>query len=130
MSLTTPQTTRPLQRACYAKAKAEPAFRFYTLYDKIYRKDVLCHAWGCCRANGGTFGVDGESFAQIEAAGVEAWLARLAEELKTKTYRPQAAGRAAGVHSQTGRPRATVGHTDDQRSGGADGQCHRAGADL
>jgi group II intron reverse transcriptase/maturase len=93
VSLTTPQTIRALQRAFYAKAKAEPAFRFYALYDKIYRKDVLWHAWGCCRANGGAAGVDGESFGQIEAAGVEAWLDRLAEELKAKTYRPQAVRR-------------------------------------
>jgi RNA-directed DNA polymerase len=77
----------------YAKAKAEPAYRFYALYDKIYRKDVLAWAWACCRANGGSPGVDGQRFADIEAAGVDGWLEQLAQELRTKTYRPQAVRR-------------------------------------
>ena len=93
MSLTTPSSVRELQRALYVKAKANPAFRFYALYDKIYRKDVLLWAWGCSRANGGSAGVDGESFAKIEARGVEGWLEELAQELRTKTYRPQAVRR-------------------------------------
>lgn len=93
MSLTTPQSVRKLQRALYAKAKANPAYRFYALYDKVWRKDVLWHAWGCCRANGGAAGVDGETFEQIESVGVEAWLDELMVELKTKTYRPQAVRR-------------------------------------
>jgi group II intron reverse transcriptase/maturase len=76
-----------------AKAKAEPAYRFYALYDKIYRKDGLEWAWRCCRANGGSPGVDGQSFAGIEAAGVEGWLEQLAQELRTKTYQPQAVRR-------------------------------------
>ena len=77
----------------YAKAKATPAYRFYALYDKIYRKDVLLWAWSCCRANGGSPGVDGQSFAGIEHKGVEVWLEQLAQELRTKTYRPQAVRR-------------------------------------
>jgi RNA-directed DNA polymerase len=93
VSLLTPPSVRKLQRALYAKAKAEPAYRFYALYDKIYRKDVLEWAWSCCRANGGSPGVDGQSFAAIEAAGVEGWLEQLAQELRTKTYRPQAVRR-------------------------------------
>ena len=93
MSLPTPESVRKLQRALYAKAKANPACGFYALYDKIYRKDVLAWAWGCCRANGGSAGVDGQSFAGIEAKGVEAWLEELAQELRTKTYRPQAVRR-------------------------------------
>ena len=93
MSLTTPSSVRKLQRALYAKAKANPAYRFYALYDKIYRKDVLLWAWSCCRANGGSCGVDGQSFAGIEAKGVEVWLDQLAEELEEKTYRPQAVRR-------------------------------------
>lgn len=93
MSLTTPPKVRQLQRALYAKAKANPTYRFYALYDKIYRKDVLLWAWSCCRANGGSCGVDGQSFAGIEAKGVEAWLDQLAKELKEKTYRPQAVRR-------------------------------------
>src|SRR3712207_3243094 len=88
MSLTTPETVRTLQRKLYRKAKAEPAFRFYRLYDKIYRRDILGHAYLRARANAGAPGVDGESFAAIEASGVEAWLAGLTEELTTKTYRP------------------------------------------
>ena len=93
MSLTTPPKVRELQRALYAKAKANPAYRFYALYDKIYRKDVLMWAWSCCRANGGSAGVDGQSFAGIEHKGVEGWLDELAQELRTKTYRPQAVRR-------------------------------------
>src|ERR1700686_1361990 len=93
MSLTTPSSVRELQRALYVKAKTNPAYRFYALYYKIYRKDVLSWAWGCSRANGGSAGVDGESFAKIEARGVERWLEELAQELRTKTYRPQAVRR-------------------------------------
>ena len=93
MSLTTPSSVRELQVALYVKAKANPTYRFYALYDKIYRPDVLWWAWGCCRANGGSAGVDRESFAKIEARGVEGWLEELAQELRTKTYRPQAVRR-------------------------------------
>jgi len=87
MSLETPDKIRSLQRKLYCKAKAEPAYRFYLLYDKICREDVLGHAYRLARANAGAPGVDGTSFAQIEAAGVEAWLAGLREELVTKRYR-------------------------------------------
>jgi RNA-directed DNA polymerase len=88
MSLATPEKIRTLQRKLYRKAKAEPAFRFYVLYDKIYREDILRHAYAVARANAGAPGVDGVSFAQIEASGLEAWLAGLHEELVSKTYRP------------------------------------------
>src|ERR1035437_4948115 len=74
MSLATPEKIRTLQRKLYRKAKAEPAFRFYVLYDKIYREDILRHAYAVARANAGAPGVDGMSFAQIEASGLEAWL--------------------------------------------------------
>jgi RNA-directed DNA polymerase len=87
MSLETPEKIRNLQRKLYCKAKAEPAFRFYLLYDKICREDVLCHAYALARANAGAPGVDGTTFAQIDAAGVEARLAGLREELVSKTYR-------------------------------------------
>jgi RNA-directed DNA polymerase len=93
VSLLTPESVRKLQRALYAKAKANPAYRFYALYDKIYRKDVLLWAWSCCRANGGSCGVDGQSFAGIEHTGVETWLEQLAQELRSKTYRAQAVRR-------------------------------------
>jgi RNA-directed DNA polymerase len=88
MSLITPEKIRTLQRKLYVKAKAEPAFRFYMLYDKIYRKDILAHAYRLARANAGAPGVDGVSFAQVEEEGLEAWLVGLAEELVSKTYRP------------------------------------------
>src|SRR6266705_838295 len=88
MSLVTPEKIRTLQRKLYRKAKAEPAFRFYVLYDKICREDILRHAYGLARANAGAPGVDGVSFAQIEEQGLEAWLAGLREELVAKTYRP------------------------------------------
>src|SRR5438046_10665676 len=88
MSLATPEKIRTLQRKLYRKAKAEPAFRFYVLYDKIYREDILRHAYAVARANAGAPGVDGVSFLQIEASGLEAWLAALREELVSKTYRP------------------------------------------
>jgi RNA-directed DNA polymerase len=87
MSLATPIAIRTLQRKLYRKAKADPAFRFYLLYDKIYREDILRHAYALARANAGAPGVDGITFAAIEAAGLEKWLAGLREELVSKTYR-------------------------------------------
>ena len=89
MSLVTPESIRRLQRKLYLKAKAEPAFRFYVLYDKIWREDILAHAWALAKANGGAAGVDGMTFAEIEAAGMQEWLAGLREELRSRTYRPQ-----------------------------------------
>jgi RNA-directed DNA polymerase len=89
MSLTTPDKIRTLQRKLYLKAKAEPNFRFYLLYDKIYRADVLRHAYDLARANKGAPGVDGVDFAAIEAAGLENWLDGIETELRTKTYQPQ-----------------------------------------
>jgi RNA-directed DNA polymerase len=88
MSLTTPIAIRTLQRKLYRKAKTEPAFRFYLLYDKIYREDILRHAYALARANAGAPGTDGMTFAAIEASGLEGWLAGLREELILKTYRP------------------------------------------
>ena len=93
MSLTTPDKIRSLQRKLYGKAKAEPAYRFYLLYDKICRADILEHAYALARDNAGAPGVDGGTFAQIEAAGVERWLADLREDLVSKAYRPQAVRR-------------------------------------
>src|SRR5580698_7677720 len=89
MSLTTPDKIRTLQRKLYLKAKAEPNFRFYLLYDKVYREDILRHAYDLARANKGAPGVDGVDFAAIEAAGLENWLDGIETELRTKTYQPQ-----------------------------------------
>ncbi len=87
ISLPTPTiSVRKLQRALYAKAKTEPDFRFYSLWDKIYRADVLAEAYRRCRANRGSVGVDGQSFEDIESLGLEAWLASLQEELKIGNY--------------------------------------------
>lgn len=88
--LATPDTIRTLQRKLYAKAKQEPAYRFYALYDKISRADVLHHAWRLVRANRGSPGVDGVGFEAIEnGEGVEAFLRKLARELQEKSYRAQ-----------------------------------------
>ena len=88
MSLATPIAIRTLQRKLYRQAKAEPAFRFYLLYDKICREDILRHAYALARVNAGAPGVDGLTFAAIEAKGLGGWLAGLREELISKTYRP------------------------------------------
>jgi len=79
--------------ALHAKAKQLPGYRFYSLYDKVYRSDVLAHAHAVCRANGGEAGVDGQGFEDIEAYGVERWLGELTLELKHRTYQPSAVRR-------------------------------------
>ena len=89
MSLTTPGNIRTLQRKLYLKAKAEPDYRFYLLYDKVCRADILRHSYDLARSNKGAPGVDGVDFAAIEAAGLESWLAGIGTELRTKTYQPQ-----------------------------------------
>lgn len=89
MSLTTPDKIRSLQRKLYRKAKAEPDCRFHQLYDKVWREDILFHAWRLARAKAGAPGVDGVTFEQIETEGLADWLDRLREELREKTYRPQ-----------------------------------------
>jgi group II intron reverse transcriptase/maturase len=93
MSLKPPETVRKLQGALHAKAKGSPNHRFHALYDKLYRADILTYAYACCEANGGAGGVDGEEFAAIESYGRERWLSELGEELREKTYRPQAVRR-------------------------------------
>jgi len=93
MSLQTPEKIRKLQKALHAKAKEAPDYRFYLLYDKIYRADILQFAYRCCRQNGGAAGVDGQKFENIESYGLERWLGELAEELRNKTYQPKAVRR-------------------------------------
>ena len=88
-SLETPDKVRELQIKLYRKAKSEPDFRFYLLYDKIHRADVLPRAWLLAKANDGAPGVDNESFEDIESRGVKEWLDGLGKELHDKTYRPQ-----------------------------------------
>jgi RNA-directed DNA polymerase len=92
-NLSTPLSLQKLQSALHAKAKGEPGFRFYALYDKVYRADVLEHAYRSCQANKGAAGVDGQRFEDIGAYGVERWLGELAHRLKTKIYEPQAVKR-------------------------------------
>jgi hypothetical protein len=108
MSLATPASVQKLQTALHAKAKESPNFRFYALYDKVYRKDVLAFAYECCRAKGGAAGVDGQRF---EDRGVwsRAMVGRTgagAEESNLSTT-----ARRAGMHTQTGRETATVRST-------------------
>jgi RNA-directed DNA polymerase len=93
MSLEPPQTVWKLQTTLHGKAKRESEFRFYLLYDKLYRLDVLTYAYHCCRSNAGAPGVDGQTFNDIKEYGEERWLGELAEELRNKTYRPQAVRR-------------------------------------
>src|SRR6266581_9278217 len=88
MSLDTPENIRNLQKKLYLKAKAEPDFRFYLLYYKVWRADILEHAYKVARANAGAAGVDGMTFDAIEAADVERWLSGIGKELRERTYRP------------------------------------------
>ena len=89
MSLTTPPSVQKLQTALHDKAKGSPKFRFYALYDKVYREDVMAFAYECCKANRGAAGVDGQTFEDIEEYGLKKWLGELTQELKSRTYRRQ-----------------------------------------
>jgi group II intron reverse transcriptase/maturase len=91
--LVPPEKVEKLQTALHTKAKQLPDYRFYVLYDKVYRADVLDYAYRLCRANDGSPGVDGQTFANIDAYGEERWLGELAEELRKKEYQPQAVRR-------------------------------------
>jgi RNA-directed DNA polymerase len=87
-NLSTPNSVQKLQRALHAKAKAEAGYRFYALHDKIYREDILAHAYAQCRSNKGAPGIDGQEFADVEAYGVQRWLGELALALREESYRP------------------------------------------
>jgi RNA-directed DNA polymerase len=88
-NLTTPESVQKLQKALHAKAKAEAGYRFYALYDKMHRDDILAHAYAQCRSNKGAPGVDGQDFADIDVYGVQRWLGELALALREETYRPE-----------------------------------------
>jgi RNA-directed DNA polymerase len=88
VSLATPEKIRKLQRALYVKAKQAPTWRFHFLYDKVWREDILAHAYALCRSNGGAPGVDGETFGDIDAYGVDRWLGELREEVRRERYQP------------------------------------------
>jgi RNA-directed DNA polymerase len=104
VSLIPPPKVGKLQETLHAKAKSAPTYRFYALYDKVYRADVLLHAYRCSRANEGRAGVDGQTFGDIEAYGAEKWLGELAEELRKETYRPQPVRRVY-LHKPDGKQR-------------------------
>jgi RNA-directed DNA polymerase len=89
-NLSTPNKVQELQKALHAKAKGDPGYRFYALYDKLYRDDVLVHAYARCKTNAGAAGVDGVRFEDIESYGVQRWLGELTSELRKETYQPQA----------------------------------------
>ena len=129
MNLTTPTRVQKLQTALHDKAKESPNFRFYALYDKVCRKDVLAFAfaYACCRANGGAAGVDGQTFEDIEAYGVERWLDELGARAEKQNL--STAARAAGVYTQAGRSKAIRG-ARDQRSSRGNGSSFGARTDL
>ena len=87
-NLSTPDSVQKLQTALHAKAKAEPGYRFYALYDKISHEDILAHAYAQCRSNKGAPGVDRQDFEAVETYGVKRWLGELALALRQETYRP------------------------------------------
>src|SRR3954466_2703403 len=123
MSLQTPEPIKTLQRTLYRKAKAEPTFRFYLLYDKIHRADILRHAYALARSNGGAPGVDGITFARIEAEGLDGWLAGLREDVPARTG-------AAGDDPQARRRRTPARHPDHSGPGGPDRRQAGAGPHL
>lgn len=92
-NLKTPESVQKLRTALHAKAKEEPDYRFYLLYDEVYRRDILEYVYRNCKANKGAAGVDGVCFEDIESYGEERWIGELAERLKKKDYRPEAVNR-------------------------------------
>ena len=128
MSLVTPPKIEKLRKALHAKAKGEPGFRFYQLYDKVYREDVLAHAYRLCRANGGAAGVDGEDFEAIESQGRENWLGELKQSLGEKRYRAAPVRRvwlpnANGGRRPLGIPTVSANCTSRQLAFGMDRDC-------
>lgn len=127
-NLSTPIKVQKLQKALHAKAKAEPGYRFYALYDKLYRQDVMMHAYARCRANKGAAGVDGQTFEVVEQYGVLKWLGGAGAhaqrgEIRTATDKtcPYSEGRWQA---------STIGHIHPAGPGMHDGGCSGAGADI
>src|SRR6266581_146071 len=128
MSLATPSKIRELQSKLYRKAKNEPGYRFYMLYDKIYREDMLSHAYELARANKGASGVDGQSFADIESRGLREWLTGIRQELRNRTYQPQPVRRV--IIPKPGGGERAARYTDHSGPGGADRSQAGVGADF
>src|SRR5580693_7885721 len=122
-----PDKVRDLQIKLYRKAKSEPDYRFYQLYDKVYRADVLLRAWVLAKANNGAPGVDGESFGDIESKGVMKWLDGLGKELHDKTYQPQPVRRVMIPKPGGG---AAIGNPDNPGPSGANCRETDTGTDL
>ena len=129
-NLATPKSVQKLQTALHAKAKAEAGYRFYALYDKISRDDVLAHAWAQCRSNKGAPGVDGQDFADVEAYGVQRWLGELALALRQESYQPDTGPHQTSVHPEGQRQTQAAGDLDRAGSGLHDGGDAGAGTDL
>src|ERR1700730_3014734 len=127
MSLTTPSNIRELQRKLYSKAKQEPNYRFYSLYDKIYREDILAHAYELAKANQGAPGTDNQSFEEIESGGRQKWWAGLREELCKNVPAPTG---ATGDDPEGQWRRTATGYPDHSGPGGADRSQTGVGADL
>jgi RNA-directed DNA polymerase len=107
MSLTTPLSVQKLQTALHDKAKGSPKFRFYAVYDKVYREDVMAFAYECCKVNRGAAGVDGQTFEDIEEYGAQKWLG----DARAEKQNVSTAARTAGVDTQARRETKTVGST-------------------
>jgi hypothetical protein len=127
-NLSTPASVQKLQTALQTKAKEYPSFRFYALYDKMYRVDVLAHAYACCRAKRGAAGVDGQEFEHIEAYGRERWLGELAHALRSETYAPFPVVKS--LHPKAQWHAKASGHSDDPGPRGANGGGFDFRADL
>ena len=127
--LTGSESVRKLQTVLHVRAKEEPGRRFHALCDKVWREDFLAEAWRQVRHNGGSAGVDGESFAAIELHGVEGWLGELARDLRDGTYKPQAVRQVLIPKKQPGTFR-PLGDTVHPGPGGADVGHACAGADF
>ena len=113
MNLRPPEKVRKLQRTLHAKAKESPNYRFYALYDKVYREDILYYAYRTCKAKGGAAGVDRETFEDIESYGRERWLGELSEALRSKSYRTSPIRRVY-IPKANGKQRPGSGDPDDQ----------------